>query len=226
MKLQVAGENSLILYLGKDVDEATSARVHAAVDIIETALGDHLLDLVPSYASVLILFDMQSIDHMTVVKTLHKALAEATSRAAGKGRTVTLPVYYSRETGIDLEPLAARASLSVEEVIELHANTGYRVFAIGFAPGFAYLGQVDPRIAAPRLDTPRQRVPKGSVAIADRQTAVYPSESPGGWNLVGRCPVALFNPTQEPAMPIAIGDEVFFEPISRAQFLSLGGDLK
>ncbi|MCP4465881.1 MAG: 5-oxoprolinase subunit PxpB [Halieaceae bacterium] len=226
MKLQVAGENSLILYLGKDVDEATSARVHAAVAIIETALGDHLLDLVPSYASILILFDMQSIDHMTVVKTLHKALAEPTTRAAVRGRTVVLPVYYSRETGIDLEPLAARAGLSVEQVIELHANTGYRVFAIGFAPGFAYLGQVDPRIAAPRLDTPRQRVPKGSVAIADRQTAVYPSESPGGWNLVGRCPVSLFDPTQEPAMPIAIGDEVFFEPISRAQFLSLGGDLE
>jgi len=226
VKLQVAGENSLILYLGKDVDEATSARVHAAVAIIETALGDHLLDLVPSYASILILFDMQSIDHMTVVKTLHKALAEPTTRAAVKGRTVALPVYYSRETGIDLEPLAARAGLSVEQVIELHANTGYRVFAIGFAPGFAYLGQVDPRIAAPRLDTPRQRVPKGSVAIADRQTAVYPSESPGGWNLVGRCPVSLFDPTQEPAMPIAIGDEVFFEPISRAQFLSLGGDLE
>jgi len=226
VKLQVAGENSLILYLGKDVDEATSARVHAAVAIIETALGDHLLDLVPSYASILILFDMQSIDHMTVVKTLHKALAEPTTRAAVRGRTVALPVYYSRETGIDLEPLAARAGLSVEQVIELHANTGYRVFAIGFAPGFAYLGQVDPRIAAPRLDTPRQRVPKGSVAIADRQTAVYPSESPGGWNLVGRCPVSLFDSTQEPAMPIAIGDEVFFEPISRAQFLSLGGDLE
>ena len=216
MKLQVAGENSLILYLGKDADEATSARVHAAVAAIETALGDRLLDLVPSYASILILFDM---------KTLRKALAEPTTSAAEKGRIVTLPVYYSRETGIDLEPLATHASLSVEQVIELHANTGYRVFAIGFAPGFAYLGQVDPRIAAPRLHTPRQRVPRGSVAIADRQTAVYPSESPGGWNLVGRCPVSLFNPAQDPAMPIAVGDEVYFEPISRAQFLSLGGDL-
>ncbi|MCX2976092.1 5-oxoprolinase subunit PxpB [Candidatus Marimicrobium litorale] len=225
MKLQVAGENSLILYLGKDADEATSARVQAAVATIEMTLGDRLLDLVPSYASILILFDLQSVDHMTVMKTLHKALAEPTTRAAGKGRTITLPVYYSRETGIDLEPLAARASLSVEQVIELHANTGYRVFAIGFAPGFAYLGQVDPRIAAPRLRTPRQRVPRGSVAIADRQTAVYPSESPGGWNLVGRCPVSLFNPAQDPAMPIAVGDEVYFEPISRAQFLSLGGDL-
>ena len=225
MKLQVTGENSLILYLGEDADEATSARVHAAVATIETALGDRLLDLVPSYASILILFDIQRIDHITVIKTLRKALAEPSTSAAGKGRTIALPVYYSRETGVDLEPLAARANLSVEQVIELHANTGYRVFAIGFAPGFAYLGQVGPRIAAPRLDTPRQRVPKGSVAIADRQTAVYPSESPGGWNLVGRCPVSLYNPKQDPAMRIAVGDRVCFEPISRAQFLSLGGDL-
>ena len=110
-------------------------------------------------------------------------------------------------------------------MVTLHAGVEYRVYAIGFAPGFAYLGQVDERIAAPRLATPRPRVPRGSVAIADRQTAVYPSESPGGWNLIGRCPVAMFDPAAEPAMPVTVGDRVRFEPVDRERFLALGGEL-
>ena len=142
-----------------------------------------------------------------------------------EGHTVTLPVHYSHETGADLQALAARAKLSVEDVIKLHSATEYSVFAIGFAPGFAYLGQVDERIAAPRLATPRTLVPQGSVAIADRQTAIYPSDSPGGWNLIGRCPVTMFNPAAQPAMPICVGDRVRFEPVDRKRFIALGGEL-
>jgi KipI family sensor histidine kinase inhibitor len=134
-------------------------------------------------------------------------------------------VYYAAEVGEDLEPLAARAGLSTDEVIALHCGTDYRVYAIGFAPGFAYLGQVDERIAAPRLATPRLKVPRGAVAIADRQTAVYPAVSPGGWNLIGRCPVRMFDPNAEPIMPVAVGDRVRFESVSRERFLALGGDL-
>jgi len=101
----------------------------------------------------------------------------------------------------------------------------YRVYAIGFAPGFAYLGEVDARIAAPRLATPRKKVPKGAVAIADRQTAVYPAVSPGGWNLIGLCPVDMFNPNAKPTMPVQVGDKVQFKSIEREEFLSLGGQL-
>jgi KipI family sensor histidine kinase inhibitor len=136
-----------------------------------------------------------------------------------------LPVYYDVEAGADLSDLAEASGLSVDQVIEIHSSTPYRVYAIGFAPGFAYLGQVDERIARPRLATPRLRVPKGSVAIADRQTAVYPDTSPGGWNLIGRCPVEMFNPASDPIMPVSVGDRVTFEPVDRARFLALGGDL-
>nr|WP_269473309.1 carboxyltransferase domain-containing protein [Kineobactrum salinum] len=121
--------------------------------------------------------------------------------------------------------MAQQAGLSVEDVIALHSATEYRVYAIGFAPGFAYLGEVDPRIAMPRLATPRPRVPRGAVAIADRQTAVYPAVSPGGWNLIGLCPRRMFDPDASPTMPVAVGDRVRFEPISRARFLELGGEL-
>ena len=115
--------------------------------------------------------------------------------------------------------------LSVEQTIDLHCATEYRVYAIGFAPGFAYLGEIDERLAAPRLATPRLKVPTGAVAIADRQTAVYPAPSPGGWNLIGLCPTPMFNPQQVPHMPVNVGDRVQFYPIDQAQYVTLGGQL-
>jgi len=164
-------------------------------------------------------------NHVRVARRVRTALQDLPTKVAQAGRTVVLPVYYAVETGADLESVAARAGLSVQGVIDLHAGAEYRVYAIGFAPGFAYLGQVDERIAAPRLATPRARVPRGTVGIAERQTAVYPSESPGGWNLIGRCPVPLFDPAAQPCMPVAVGDCVRFESISRARYLALGGEL-
>jgi KipI family sensor histidine kinase inhibitor len=220
------GEDALMLYAGNAVDAETSARVQAATAAIERALGDDLVDLVPAYASVLILYDPLRSSHTNVIHRLRHILQNLNIQVESEGRTVVLPVYYAAEAGVDLEPLAERAGLSVSEVIDLHARTEYRVYAIGFAPGFAYLGQVDERIATPRLATPRAHVPRGSVAIADRQTAVYPSISPGGWNLIGRCPVRMFDPAAQPCMPVSVGDRVCFESVSRDRFLALGGELE
>ena len=136
---------------------------------------------------------------------------------------MTLPVWYGPESGPDLVELADSNGLSVDEVVQRHHTREYRVYAIGFAPGFAYLGEVDEVIARPRLTTPRQQVPTGSVGIADRQTAVYPAESPGGWNLIGRCPVRMFDPLAAVSMPVGVGDRIQFEPISRSEHLELGG---
>jgi len=115
--------------------------------------------------------------------------------------------------------------MSVEQVISLHQAQEYRVYAIGFSPGFAYLGEVDERIAMPRLATPRLKVPKGAIAIADRQTAIYPAQSPGGWNIIGSCPVDMFNPNKKPIMPVSVGDRVKFYAIDKQQYLALGGSL-
>ena len=225
MKLRIVGEDALMVYFGDVVDAQTSARVQAATSAIEYVMGEDLIDLVPSYASVLILYNPLRTNHASVARRVRDVLSNVSTPATVECRTVVLPVYYSPEAGIDLESLAERAGLSIRKVIDLHAGAEYRVYAIGFAPGFAYLGAVDERIAAPRLATPRASVPRGSVAIADRQTAVYPSVSPGGWNLIGRCPVPMFDPSAQPCMPVAVGDMVRFEPISREHFLTLGGDL-
>ncbi|MEH6586629.1 MAG: 5-oxoprolinase subunit PxpB [Halioglobus sp.] len=225
MELHCAGENAVMLYLGEETSPAVSARVQAAAIAVQAKLGDDLIDLVPSYASLLIIYNPLTTDHMSVAHRVHECLEKLDTGEASEGNTIVLPVYYHPEAGEDLEALAERAAISVDDVIKLHSETEYRVYAIGFAPGFAYLGQVDERIAAPRLATPRQKVPRGAVAIADRQTAIYPAVSPGGWNLIGRCPVRMFNPDAKPTMPISVGDRVCFEPIDRQQFLSLGGEL-
>ncbi len=225
MDIQVAGENALILYFGSAPGPEVSDRVQAATLAAQQALGSDLIDLIPSYASLLVLFDPLRCDAFSVRQRLRAALADSTTAESDEGRTVVLPAYYATESGPDLARLAEHAGLSVDEVIEIHSQTAYRVYAIGFAPGFAYLGEVDPRIAAPRLDTPRKRVPRGAVAIADRQTAVYPAVSPGGWNLIGLCPTRLFDPHAEPTMPVSVGDTVRFEPVSRERFLELGGEL-
>ncbi len=225
MELHAAGEDAIMLYLGEETSPEISARVQAAAAAVQLALGGDLVDLVPSYASLLIIYDPMRTDHLSVAHRVRTTVTALQSSSGAEGRTVLLPVYYDAEVGEDLEALAQRAGLSTAEVIDLHCGTEYRVYAIGFAPGFAYLGQVDERIAAPRLTTPRLKVPRGAVAIADRQTAVYPAVSPGGWNLIGRCPVRMFDPDAKPTMPVTVGDRVRFESISRERFVALGGDL-
>ena len=211
----------MMLYLGENTSPQVAARVQAATDAVE----DALVDLVPSYASLLILYDPMTTDHLSVAHRVKQATASLDDNTVAEGRVVVLPVYYAPEAGEDLQALADQAGLDVDQVIALHAGVEYRVYAIGFAPGFAYLGEVDERIAVPRLATPRQEVPRGAVAIADRQTAVYPAKSPGGWNLIGRCPVRMFDPDAEPSMPVSVGDRVRFEPIPRERYLALGGEL-
>lgn len=225
MKICVAGESSLIVYLAAQPGAEVSSRIQQLVQRLPELMGPALVDLIPSYASLLVLFDPLRTDELTVRQQVTAASQDSNHAPLSAGRLVELPVYYSLESGPDLAALAERAQLTTDEVIRLHQGSEYRVYAIGFAPGFAYLGEVDARIAAPRLATPRHRVPKGAVAIADRQTAVYPSASPGGWNLIGLCPTPLFNPHADPVVPVAVGDRVRFTAINRDQFLALGGEL-
>lgn len=226
MKVQVAGENALIIYFGQQASPGISAQVQQAAARLTRLLADDLIDLIPSYASLLVIFDPDSTDHFRVRRVIQAALNELDAALPEAGRLVELPVYYHSEVGPDLDSLANDAGLSTNEVIERHQAQEYRVYAIGFAPGFAYLGEVDQSIARPRLSTPRLKVPRGSVAIADRQTAVYPATSPGGWNLIGRCPTPMFDPQADPIMPVSVGDRVRFQAITRERFLELGGVLE
>jgi len=232
--IHIAGENALIIYFAEKASSEVSAKVQQAEQLIRQAMTDDLavdiIDLIPSYASILVVFNLLSTDHHQVRNKLRLLLHSLndnpkTNDDSNKSSVVELPVYYATESGPDLVVIAKRNKLSVEQVIEIHQSKEYRVYAIGFAPGFAYLGEVDQRIASPRLSTPRMKVPKGAVAIADKQTAVYPNVSPGGWNIIGLCPVDMFDITAAPIMPVKVGDKVKFKAIDKDEFLSLGGQL-
>lgn len=218
-----ASENSIIVYFGSETSDSISNQINAFCIHMKTNYQTYIIDLISSYASVLLIFDVPNISHSEIKRIVRASLAklEKSSRKSGvseEKQVITLPVLYGGENGPDLSTIAKNAGISEREVISIHESKPYLVYAIGFAPGFAYLGEVDPKIATPRLETPRQTVPKGAVAIADRQTAVYPAESPGGWNIIGICPIPMFNSLSPPYMPVSVGDTVKFESIDENQF--------
>ena len=241
IKLEVAGENALMLYFYSNqqaskayisneqassvITPELSNHVHQAAELISAHCSVDVIDIIPSYASILVVFNLFETDHHYLRNKLKKVLKYCVGTTTLQGRLIELPAYYSIESGMDLVRIAEQAKLSIEQVISLHQSQEYRVYAIGFAPGFAYLGEVDPRIAMARLTTPRLNVPKGAIAIADRQTAIYPAQSPGGWNIIGLCPIDMFNPEAEPTMPVEVGDRVKFVAINKQQYLHLGGNL-
>ena len=225
-KISIAGENSLIIYFDDRASDRNSALIAETVNDLKASIGCFIIDLIPSYASLLVIYDSLLTDHYLMKLEIEKSLKKIVStESSNNGTLVELPVYYSPESGPDLQSLSKLVGLSTQEIIELHQSIDYRVYAMGFAPGFAYLGEIDSRIAAPRLQTPRLKVPAGSVAIADRQTAVYPCQSPGGWNLIGLCPETMFDMAKTPPTPIKVGDRVRFQQVTRREYMALGGEI-
>jgi len=225
LKIEIAGENSLIIYFSEQVNAEVAAQVKQSQLLIRQKMNSVIVDLIPSYASILVVFNLLEVDHHQLANNLRNLLTNLQLDNKTQGIVIELPVYYANESGPDLPVIAKHANLTIEQVISIHQQQEYRVYAIGFAPGFAYLGEVDSRIAMPRLSTPRMKVPKGAVALADRQTAVYPSISPGGWNIIGLCPVDMFTANKVPTMPVQVGDRIKFKAISKDEFFALGGVL-
>ncbi|MDH1261615.1 MULTISPECIES: 5-oxoprolinase subunit B family protein [unclassified Pseudomonas] len=223
-RLEVAGIDSLILRLFEQIDEANMPWILAASQGLRSRFGAALIDLVPSYTTLLLHYDLQQLDTLQAQALIAEVFSDLQPVAGGVGRCHSLPTWYDRRVGPELGLLAQRSGLSESEVITRHSSHEYQVFALGFAPGFAFMGLVDEILATPRLSTPRKRIAPGSVGIAERQTAVYPVVSPGGWNLLGRCPSKLFDRSIEGYSLLQPGDRVRFEPIDHAEFIRLGGD--
>lgn len=224
-RIETVAIDSLMLRLFDQIDEANMPWLMAAAERLHAAFGAQLIDLVPSYTTLMLHYDCLELSEAQALERVQLALKGLQPLAMNaSGQRHELPVWYHPSVGPDLQPLAHRAGCTAEQVIERHCSRDYPVFTLGFAPGFGYMGLVDPSIAAPRLATPRQRVPKGSVGIAERQTAVYPLVSPGGWNLIGRCPLALFDRERDGYSLLKPGDRVRFVAIDQPEFLRLGGD--
>jgi KipI family sensor histidine kinase inhibitor len=210
VNIREAGDSALLLELDEVINASVNARAVAIAAAVRRAALPGVRDVVPTYRSVAVHFDPLIID----VETVREALARFVdvSPVLSEGKAVVIPVQYGGEMGPDLREVAAFAGVSADEVVARHAGVRYRVFMLGFLPGFAYMGSVDETVAMPRLVTPRLKVPGGSVGIAGRQTGIYPRESPGGWRIIGRTPVSMFNPHRTPAALVAPGDTVRFVP--------------
>jgi len=208
VRISEAGDSALLLELDEVINVSVNAQAIAVAGAVRGAGLPGIRDVVSTYRSVAVHFDPLTLD----IETLHNTLARAadTPPVIEEGKTVVIPVQYGGDMGPDLRAVAAFAGISPDEVVARHASARYRVFMLGFLPGFTYMGTVDESIAMPRHATPRLKVPTGSVGIAGRQTGVYPRESPGGWQLIGRTPVSLFNPSRVPAALVAPGDTVRF----------------
>ena len=207
-----AGDQAVVLEFGDEIDPDLNALVHRTVDAISGAEIDGVLEMVPTYRSLLIYYDPLQ----TTLDSLEAAVIdlEVTGPGeAGPNRIVEIPTLYGGEHGPDLDFVTENAGMSVAEVIDVHSGTDYLVYTMGFSPGFPYLGGLDPRLVTPRLQSPRTLIPAGSVGIAETQTGVYPVASPGGWRLIGRTPLKLFDPFASPPTVIDAGDRVRFVPL-------------
>lgn len=217
MQIDPLGECAALVTLGAAIDEATHRLVRAAWTRLLAEPMRGTLDLVPGFASIAIHYDPaqrgapHSFDDLRA--ELERRLADMDAAELPAARVVEIPVEYGGSAGPDLAHVAEHAGLTPQEVVEIHAGGEYLVHMVGFAPGFPYLGGLDARLSCPRRGTPRTRVPAGSVGIGGSQTGVYPLESPGGWNLIGRTPLVLFDPARDPPALLRTGDRVRFVPL-------------
>ena len=200
MNIKITSVDSVILYFEQIISEEVLDKVQNAYNILKELTG--VIDITPSYSSILIQYDLSLYDYRSIQEAITKRLSTHQNNSTVKEyKLIKIPTFY--DEGLDLERVAKFNHLTVEEVIDLHTQTIYRVYAIGFMVGFAYLATVNKKIATPRLSTPRAKVPKGSVAIADQQTAIYPQDSAGGWNIIGQ---TEFNDFDQ----FSVGDSVQF----------------
>jgi KipI family sensor histidine kinase inhibitor len=212
-----AGDSAMLVEFEDRIDPAVNARAIAAARRVSETCPPGVRDVVPSYRSVAVYFDPVRTDAGRLSACL-EAAASVEGDATDGGRTVNVPVCYGDGFGPDLGDVARFAGMSEDAVVAVHTGRDYRVFMLGFMPGFAYMGVVDPAIAMPRLITPRRHVPAGSVGIAGPQTGVYPMESPGGWQLIGRTPIRPFDASRVQPFLFAAGDRVRFASIDRSEF--------
>jgi inhibitor of KinA len=212
-----AGDSAWLVELPERIDPAVNSR---AIEIARAVHASSLpvTDVVVGYRSVMVYVDPLAEHAEAAAMTLHAIAAAPSHGSSVTGAQVDVPVCYDQPYGPDLADVAAFAKSSSDEVIACHLAREYRVFVVGFVPGFAYMAPVDPRIAAPRRGSPRVKVPPGSVAVAAGQTGIYPAETPGGWNLIGRCPIKPYDPDRPAPFLFHPGDRVHFHRISGAEY--------
>jgi inhibitor of KinA len=221
MKISPLGDSALTVDFADEFSDRDRllARAFSAASAIERANIPGIVDITSAYQSVAIFFDQSRIEeNVSIEDAIRSAIGSTSRRPSIRGRRIEIPVCYDNEFALDLARVAAETKLTADTIIALHASGKYVVACIGFMPGFPFLAGLDEKLQVPRLATPRTKVPAGSVAIANAQAGIYPSESPGGWNVIGRTSITLFDPRKNPPTLLRPGDRVRFRGITRDEF--------
>jgi len=218
-QLLALGDSALVIEFPPGIDESTNAAVHALGRWIGINLRMGIMETVPAYHTLTVFYD-PCIYWFDELKSVLADIDFSTGTMEQEARSVVIPVCYNLSLAPDLPLLAEHCGMSIEEVVDLHTGATYRVFFLGFKPGFAYLGSLDARLHMPRKASPRAQVPAGAVAIGGEQTGIYPQASPGGWQIIGRTPRRLFDVGTDPPCMLQAGDRVNFRAISLQEFLA------
>ena len=223
VRVALAGDSALVAEFPQRIDAGINQRALSLAARLRHDWGEILRDVVIGYCTVTVYFNPRHVDPRWLEGEIRIAARDVESDHRPTPTTIEVPVCYDSALGPDLEDVAAFGACSVDDVIELHTKRTYRVYMVGFIPGFAYLAEVDERIARPRRTAPRTAVPAGSVAIAGGQTGIYPKVTPGGWNIIGRTPLKPYDPDRGEPFLFRVGDEVRFTPMTRDAFDRSGG---
>ncbi|MGL5436785.1 MAG: 5-oxoprolinase subunit PxpB [Lachnospiraceae bacterium] len=221
LRIKPVGDQAILIELGDQIEEETNRRVAALGRRIAGCGRIDILEVVPAFASLLVYYDPLQTGYREMARVLEGMTGDISIAEAGQGKIVEIPVCYGGGYGEDLAFVAKHTGLPEAEVVELHSSSIYRIYMLGFLPGFPYLGGLDKRLAVPRLSNPRIRIPAGSVGIGGAQTGIYPIESPGGWQLIGRTPLRLYQPELGGKIPYDAGDSIRFIPIPEHEFMEI-----
>ncbi len=228
------GDQAVVLEVGKEINEETQQKVRLITSFLDSNMESWMIEYIPAFTTVTLFYDpvavvsrfsgMGTLPYDMVCNRLRELLDSISSSRESTQRVVEVPVCYGGEMGPDLSVVASQNSLSEEEVIQIHSSGDYTVYMLGFAPGFPFIGGLSERIATPRRDSPRLKIPPRTVGIAGKQTGIYPIETPGGWQLIGRTPIELFCPDDTPPTLLRAGDKIKFTPISIDEYRSIRED--
>ena len=217
-QISVCGDSAINIVVADTISAEASALVRSAAARIPAAGIAVIEDIVPTFCAVMVAYNPETISYEELVSAVHANLDGLSAEGASAGKTIVIPVCYGGEFGPDLHTVSEHAGMSEQDVIALHSAHDYLIDMLGFLPGFAYLGGLDPRLHTPRLAEPRTEIPAGSVGIGGAQTGIYPLASPGGWQIIGRSPVRPYDPDREQPILYRAGEYLRFQPITHAQY--------
>lgn len=217
-EIQIYGDRGVRVQLGTEISQETNDKIRSFTRLLEKEKITGVIEWIPTYTALSIYYDPAKVTFNELQEKLTKAYQHLAEVEIPPAEVMTIPVCYGGAFGPDLGFVAKHHGLSEEEVIQIHTGRDYLIYMMGFSPGFPYLGGMSQEIATPRLKTPRMKIPAGSVGIAGEQTGIYPSESPGGWQIIGQTPIELYNPAAKNPILLETGNYIRFQPVSLEEF--------